>query len=142
VESKYAKQIVSELKTRPMSPEEIKKHAAFAKRILWIDEDVVEGSFQMSSSWYLRPNAGSSPEPHRHDCDEIIGFIGNNPEDPSDLGGEIEFWLEDERHIITKSCYIFVPKGMKHCPLIVKRADRPIFHFSTITAGRYRVIKD
>jgi hypothetical protein len=72
----------------------------------------------------------------------MIGFFGSNPEDPYDLGGEIEFWLEDEKHILTRSCLIFVPRGMKHCPLILKRVDRPIFHFSTVTGGQYRFIKD
>jgi hypothetical protein len=32
---------------------------------------------------------------------------------------------------------IFVPAGMKHCPLIIRRVDRPIFHFTTVTGGRY-----
>lgn len=98
----------------------------------------------MNCSWYLRPPATPMPEggAHTHDCDEIIGFFGSNPEDPYTLGGEIEFWLEDEKHILTKSCLIFVPKGMKHCPLIVRRVDRPIFHFSTVTSGQYELIKD
>ena len=72
---------------------------------------------------------------------EIIGFFGNNSEDPYNLGGEIEFWLEDEKHIITRSSLIFVPGGMKHCPLILRRVDRPIFHFSTVTSGQY-VLKE
>ena len=78
--------------------------------------------------------------PHTHDSDEIIGFFGNSSEDPYDLGGEIEIWLEDEKHIITKSALVFVPAGMKHCPLILRRVDRPIFHFTTVPGGRY--IKD
>jgi hypothetical protein len=141
-ESKYGKYLVTELKAPQLTPEAAAKYSEFARRILRIDETITPGSFQMSCSWYLHPNPGNSPEPHRHDCDEIIGFIGNNPEDPSDLGGEVEFWMEDEMHIITKSCLIFVPKGMKHCPLVVRRADRPIFHFSTVTAGQYTQMKD
>jgi hypothetical protein len=35
---------------------------------------------------------------------------------------------------------LFIPAGMKHCPLIIKRADRPIFHFTVVTGGQY--IKD
>jgi len=98
----------------------------------------------MNVSWYFRPPATPMPEgsgPHTHDADEIIGFFGNNPQDPYDLGGEIEFWLEDEKHILTKSCLIFVPRGMKHCPLILRRVDRPIFHFTTVTSGQYELIK-
>jgi hypothetical protein len=55
-----------------------------------------------------------------------------------ELGGEIEFWLEDEKYMLTKSCIIFVPKGMKHCPIVFRRIDRPIFHFIFVTGGKYR----
>jgi hypothetical protein len=143
-ESKYGKQIVTELKTTRFDPEFAARYAQWATRILWMDEKVVEGAFQMNCSWYLRPPTTPMPEgnSHTHDSDEIIGFFGSNPQDPYDLGGEIEFWLEDEKHILTRSCLIFVPKGMKHCPLILKRGDRPIFHFSTVTSGQYRFIKE
>ena len=75
--------------------------------------------------------------PHVHDTDEIIGFFGSNPDDPYDLGGEVEIWLEDDKHMLTRSCMIFVPAGMKHCPLTVTRVDRPIFHFTTVTGHEY-----
>jgi len=26
---------------------------------------------------------------------------------------------------------------MKHCPLILRRVDRPIFHFSVVTSGEW-----
>ena len=72
--------------------------------------------------------------------DKIIGFFGNDASKPYDLGGEIEIWLEDEKQVITKSAMLFVPAKMKHCPLILKRVDRPIFHFTIVPGGRY--IKD
>ncbi len=97
----------------------------------------------MNCSWYLRPPDIKTPEQqsHRHEADEIIGFFGANPENPYDLGAEVEFWLEDEMHLITTSAMIFVPKGMKHCPLILRRVDRPIFHFSVLTRGLYDYIR-
>ena len=142
-ESKYGKYIVSQLKTGRFSPEYAAKYAKFATRILWMDEEVVEGAFQMNCSWYLRPWTEDTPmsHAHKHAEDEIIGFFGSNPQEPYDLGGEIEFWLEDEQHIITRSSLIFVPGGLTHCPLILRRVDRPIFHFSTVTEGRY-VMRD
>ena len=136
-ESKYGKYIVTDLKT-DFSEEYNTHYARWATRVLWIDEKVVEGAFQMNVSWYLKPQTGQQPlGAHTHDSGEIIGFFGSNHEDPHDLGGEVEFWLEDEKHIITKSCLIFVPRGMKHCPLVLTRVERPIFHFSTVTSGQY-----
>lgn len=137
--SKYAKYIVTELKT-DMNPESVARYAKFATRILWMDEKVVPGSFQMNCSWYLRPPAKQMGEGHRHNVPEIIGFFGSDYQHPYDLGAEIEFWLEDEKFILTKTCMIFVPAGMKHCPLILKHVDRPVFHFTTVTAGKYEIL--
>jgi hypothetical protein len=33
--------------------------------------------------------------------------------------------------VITKSCVLFVPKGVAHGPLRIRRVDRPFFHFAT-----------
>jgi hypothetical protein len=138
--SKYGKYIVQELKTPAnFSPERKAAYAQWAKRILWMDADVVPGAFQMNCSWYMRAPQVKSSEAiaHTHNSDEIIGFFGCDPADPYDLHGEVEFWLEDEIHIITSSAMIFVPKGMKHCPLILRWVDQPIFHFSVVTEGQY-----
>jgi hypothetical protein len=138
--SKYGKYVVTNL----VVPEEKKKieadYSKYAKRILWMDENVVKGAFHMNTAWYLKAATTLEDKPHVHDADEIIGFFGNDPMDPHDLGGEIEIWLEDEKQVITKSALLFVPAGMKHCPLILKRVDRPIFHFTTVPGGRY--VKD
>lgn len=143
-ESKYGKHIVTELKS-PHSPAQAVQYAQWATRILWMDDKVVDGAFQMNCAWYLRPPVVPMPEAtasHTHEADEIIGFFGSNPEASYDLGGEIEIWLEDEQHILTRSCMIFVPAGMRHCPLKIHRVDRPIFHFSTVTTGQYRFMRD
>ena len=135
--SKYGKYIVTDL----VVPEEKRKietaYSRYARRILWMDENVVEGAFHMNTAWYLRAAETLEDRPHVHDADEIIGFFGNDPDHPHDLGAEIEIWLEDEKHVITRSALLFVPAGMKHCPLILRRVDRPVFHFTTVPGGRY-----
>ncbi len=112
-------------------------YSKFATRVLWLDDRVVEGAFHMNVSWYLKAAPTLADKPHVHATDEIIGFFGSNPDDPYDLGGEVEIWLEDDKHMLTRSCMIFVPAGMKHCPLTVTRVDRPIFHFTTVTGHEY-----
>lgn len=139
-ETKYGKYVVSELKIPDSKKRITAEYEKYAKRILWLDDNVVEGAFHMNTAWYLKAADTLESRPHTHDSDEIIGFFGNNPEDPYDLGGKIEIWLEDEKHIITRTSMIFVPAGMKHCPLIIRRVDRPIFHFTTVPGGQY--IKD
>jgi hypothetical protein len=141
--TKYGKYIVTTLQTpERFTPDFNAVYAQWANRILWLDDKVVEGAFQINCSWYMRPPIANTAEAkaHTHDADEIIGFFSNNPDDRYNLGAEIEFWLEDEMHIITTSALIFVPRGMKHCPLILRKVDRPIFHFSTVTTGQYNYI--
>jgi mannose-6-phosphate isomerase-like protein (cupin superfamily) len=138
--SKYSQYVVTELKTPPFPAEAVARYNTFAKRILWVDKNVVPGAFQMNCSWYLK-RLEKGPPAHTHDVDEIIGFFGNDFTRPYDLGGEVEIWLGDEKQIITKSALVFVPAGMTHCPLNLNRVDRPIFHFSVVTAGEY-IIKE
>jgi hypothetical protein len=141
--SKYGKYIVSKLRSDLFEPEFNALYAQWATRILWLDDRVVPGAFQINCSWYFKPPTEEGPlgNGHTHDCDEILGFFGSDPDNPYDLGGEVELWLEDEQHIITSSSLVFIPRGMKHCPLRMRRIDRPIFHFSTITGGKYEQLK-
>lgn len=138
--SKYSKYVVTELKEPPEQKKIARDYNKYAARILWMDKDVVPGAFHMNTAWYLKAAQTLEDRPHAHDEDEIIGFFGSDANNPYDLHGEIEIWLEDEKQVITKSAMLFIPAGMKHCPLVLKRVDRPIFHFTVVTSGRY--IKD
>ena len=77
---------------------------------------------------------------HTHDFDETVGLLGTVREDPHSLGGEIELWLEDEKYTLTKSCMIYCPAGLKHCPLRVVRVDQPIFFLAVSITNKY--VKD
>jgi hypothetical protein len=103
-----------------------------ATRIAWMDDHIVKGSFYTEGVWIWKGSDRSVEKTHIHEFDEVIAFFGTNFDDPDDLCGEIEFWLDGEKHVFTKSVIVFIPKGMKHCPLIIRRVDRPIFHY---TAG-------
>lgn len=105
--------------------------------VTWLDDAVVKGASQMVCLWYLQATPDQSYPAHTHECDEIVGFFGSDHLNPGKLGGEIEFWIEDEQFILDESCLIFVPKGMRHCPLVIRRVDSPIFHFTTMIGGQY-----
>jgi hypothetical protein len=78
------------------------------------------------------------PEPnphileHSHDYDEIVLHIGSDPDNPEDLGAEIEFVVGGEPLKIDKTSALFVPKGVKHGPLTWKRVDRPHIQMAMI----------
>jgi hypothetical protein len=120
------------------TPEYQAMYKKFSKRILWIDNNVVPGSFQMNTAWYHDiPEKNPVFEEHVHEYDELIGFFGSNPEDPYDLGAELEVTIDGETHILTRTSLIFCPAGMKHMPLKFNRIDRPIFHFSVVVGPEY-----
>jgi len=151
-ESKYGKNIVTEDFMPPQPPEAVKlledqkKAGNTIDRTLMfgIQDSIVKGSFFAGCEW-LWELTGKGPVnielAHSHDCDEIIGLVGSRRENPRDLGGEVEFWIEDEKHILTRSCYIFIPRGTKHCPLIFRRIDSPIFLFESANSTVYEKIR-
>ncbi len=137
-ELKYAKCIVTEpYVPKEMDPKTIKKMEEWNHLILWMDDKVVPGAFQMNCCWFDKVPAEQPYFQHRHDVPEIIGLFGSDPGNAHDMGAEVEFWMEDEKYMINKSCMIFVPAGVKHCPLYLRRVDRPIFHFTVVTSPLY-----
>jgi hypothetical protein len=143
--TKYGKYIVSTLKQptteAPWSPPNL---GGVSKgkggRVFYLDNSIIPGAFYMECVWVMPRPADAPPmpsgrkvgtEPHAHDYDEVIAFIGTDNNDPYDLGAKVELWLGDEKHIITKSSLVFIPAGLKHCPLTFLKVDRPVFHFTT-----------
>ncbi len=137
VERKYEKHIIQELKD-PKDAKAAAKYAEFATRILWLDEDLMPGAFQVNCSWYREPCL-HVPNPHMHGNDEVLGFFGGDPNNPTDLCAEIEFGIENEIFTLTRSTLIFAPAGIRHCPLNIKRVDRPLFHVTINMSGKYVV---
>jgi hypothetical protein len=62
---------------------------------------------------------------HSHDYDEIVLHFGNDPENQEDLGAEIEFMVDGVPYLLTQSCSVFIPKGVKHGPLTWKSFRKP-----------------
>ena len=156
-ESKYSKYISTELKKDirlpGFRPGEVLTELPPGKRrrmnhVTWMDSEVIPGALYSECVWFFpqdmvtepdKPlNKGGGPQAHTHPFSEIITFFGTNYDDPNDLGGEVELWLEDEQHIMTKSFLCYVPTGMKHCPLRIRRIDRTMFHFTIGPGKEYR----
>lgn len=145
-ESKYSKYVVTNFTPnlgdsshREGQNELSKKHRGVPTHVMWLDSTIIPEASYVEAVW-VWPECASEKnvaEPHTHEFDEIVSFFGTNWDDPHDLGGEIEFWLDDEQFIMTESFLMFIPAGLKHCPLIARRVDRPIFHFNTANASQY-----
>jgi hypothetical protein len=139
-ETKYGKYIITELKRKFQSPYETTIRPEDQTEILALDDSVIKGAFFVESLWFWPERANkteSDVEPHKHDYDEVLAMFGTNLEDPHDLCGEVEAWLGDEKHIINKSCIIYIPKGLQHGPFKFTRLDKPVFHFGIGLTKKY-----
>ena len=122
--TKYDKYFIRELK-----PDEIRGPGS---TIVRLNDTIMKGSHFY---WVLLiPNRPLSKDiaavghpPHIHKDAELLFHIGTNPDDPTDLGAEVEFYMgkEMERHIITKSCVVYIPPGFIHAPWRPLKTYRP-----------------
>ena len=135
---KYEKYILTDLKLPPDAQEKAAEYNQRATRVLWLEDFVMKGSPSIICSWYWKATEKEGSPSHTHDFDEVVGFIGSDPAHPGDLGGEVEFWLEDEKYLLTKSCFILCPKGLRHCPLRVTRVDRPFLFLAFSVTDKYQ----
>jgi mannose-6-phosphate isomerase-like protein (cupin superfamily) len=83
---------------------------------------------------YLMPDP-----PHKHPHDEFLFFIGGNPLNVKDFGAEIEIALgeEWEKHTIDTTSIVYIPKGLQHCPINVKKVTKPIFFGHIMLSSKY-----
>ena len=99
------------------------------RMIARLDDSVVKGSYYYHVQWELpstTPHVPVGHPPHIHKDAELLFHIGTNPDDPTDLGAEVEIFMgkELERHVITKSTVIYIPPNFIHCPWRPLRTDR------------------
>ena len=107
--------------------------------LLMLSPRMLEGSNIIICQWVYAGEEPGSQGGHTHPYDEVIGFVGTNPDDPYDLGGEAELWMEDEQYFITNSFMIYAPANVKHCPLTITNIKHNILHFDIqLTTGEFK----
>ena len=57
--------------------------------------------------------------------DDAVLHVGCDPENPEDLGATIDFGMGDEYVRSNSTFGMWVPKGLKHGPLVWKKFERP-----------------
>lgn len=65
--------------------------------------------------------------PHQHKYPELLIHLGTDPDNPFDLGAEIEMHMgeEMEKHTFSRSTIICIPAGMVHSPWRIMKVTRP-----------------
>ncbi len=117
-----------------------------ARRVISLDSDVCQGAFYMETAWFL---PGDWPEKtkerkdhtigaHTHDYDEAVAWVGTDPDDRYNLGGEIEFWIDGKQNFIDRSFIAFIPAGIEHGPINIRKITKPMFHFTAGMGRKYK----
>jgi hypothetical protein len=110
-------------------------------QIVWLYGDDLEG-FDVNFTWGLYSKCGKwhrKGEAHTHPEEEVLVFVGLDPDDMGYLGAELEFALgkEYERHIYNKPTAVVAPKGFPHLPLITRWVDKPYGFFVLCLSGEH-----
>jgi len=131
VPSKYGKYIISKEIYRKIPTD-------YAGTSLLSHNGELKAGVSMGYHCVTRPILFS--ETHSHPNEEILCFIGGNPLDITDLGAEIEISLgpEMEKHVITQTACVSIPANLPHCPLNIKKVDRPIVFLEISLTSSYK----
>jgi len=92
------------------------------------NSDLPGAGINMGIRYYVKPYK-MELQSHHHDVDEYLFFLGGQlPDLTANFDAEIEIFLgpEYERHIITKPCILYIPRGFEHNPMDIKRVGKPL----------------
>jgi len=110
-------------------------------QIVWLYGSDLEG-FDVNFTWGLYSKCGKwhrKGEGHTHPEEEILVFVGLDPDNPGYLGAELEFALgkEFERQVYNTPTAVVAPKGFPHLPLITRWCDKPYGFFVLCLSGEH-----
>jgi hypothetical protein len=112
-----------------------------ADHLVWLSGRDLEG-LNANIAWGFASRPGiwrRGTGAHTHPVDEILVYAGMYPDNPENLGAEIEVDLgkEHERHRIDKPSAIVCPAGMPHMPAVTRYVDRPFAFFAVCLSGEH-----
>ncbi len=114
-----------------------------------MDNSVINGSFFYLIHWMFPTGMSRNPEalkdrpgaitpeimnhpmgghpPHIHKDAELLFHIGTDPDNPMDLGAEVQMYMgpEMERHVFNRTCCIYIPPNFIHAPWKPLKTTRP-----------------
>jgi hypothetical protein len=112
-----------------------------ADQLVWLFGKDLEG-FKVNFTWGFYSRCGKwhrGGEAHYHPEEEILVFVGLDPDDLNYLGAELELGMgkDYERHIFNKPTVAICPAGFPHLPLITRWVDKPYGFFVICLSGEH-----
>jgi hypothetical protein len=100
------------------------------------NSDLPGAGINLGFRYYVKPFR-MELQSHHHDVDEYLFFLGAQlPDLTANFDAEIEIFLgpEYERHIITKPCILYIPRGFEHNPMDIRRVGKPLLFMPLLLA--------
>jgi hypothetical protein len=96
------------------------------------------GNFSMDCIYVVDPRVLNDKN-HKHTFDQYLCFFSANPDNAHDFDAEVEMFLgeEQEQVLITQPTVLHIPAGLHHCPLTVKKINRPLLFVDVALTSRY-----
>jgi hypothetical protein len=94
---------------------------------IYLNSDLVPGCrAYIDFGWiYGLPNPNPPIPEHDHGYEEVVCMIGGKPDNPEDLGAELEFFINNHPLTFDTTTAIYVTRDIPHGPLTWKSLDRP-----------------
>ena len=110
-------------------------------QIVWLFGKDLEG-MEVNFTWGFYSRCGKwhrGGEAHTHPEEEILVFVGLDPDDMNYLGAELELGMgkDYERHIFNTPTVAVCPKGFPHLPCITRWVDKPYGFFVICLSGAH-----
>jgi len=123
--------------TRPSYHEAVTAPIAFLKSA----EDFGDLGLHMSWKCISIPYTDEI-KPHYHDFNQFLVFLGGDPSNMLDLGGEVELTLSEdgvnmEKHVFTSLTTVFIRAGLYHCPLVFTKVEKPFIFYNFALTKQY-----
>jgi hypothetical protein len=114
-----------------------------ADHLTWMYGKDLEG-LNVNIAWGFSSQPGiwhRGVDSHAHTSDEVLIFLGTDPNNPDDLGAEIEIDLgkEHERYLVDRPSAIVCPAHFPHAPIVTRWVDKPFALIKINLAGNETV---
>lgn len=124
-----------------MRPAEMGVGPGNGDQIVWLYGKDLEG-FEVNFTWGFYSRCGKwhrGGEAHYHPEEEILCFLGLDPDNLDYLGAELELGMgkDYERHIFNTPTVAICPAGFPHLPLITRWADKPYGFIVVCLSGEH-----
>jgi hypothetical protein len=79
-------------------------------------------------------------QPHVHDYNSVMLFLGTDMNNLGDLCGEVQLCMgeEQETHITTSSCAVYIPKGFPHYHGTINSMNKRILFMEISQSAEYK----